>query len=193
MRKHRVMTGLFICIISMGLAFSFGCAKKGTVAVSDEKPAVVEQKPVAPPPVKKSEADLKDKQQLAQSERAKIKEAQAQASPIAGFEFIYFDYDRYTVKPEYRDVLNKLAEWLKANPDYSLRIEGNCDERGTAEYNLALGEKRAKSAMDYIVKLGVAKDKINIISYGKERPVAQGGNEEAWAKNRNAHFVVYKK
>lgn len=190
MRKHRVMTGLFILIISMGLALSFGCAKKGAVAVSDEKPATPQAAAPPPPPPPKAP---EQPQQLAQAERTKIKEAAAEASPIAGFDYIYFDYDKFNVKPESRETLKKVADWLKGNDDYSLRIEGNCDERGTAEYNLALGEKRAKSAMDYLVKLGIAKDKINLISYGKERPVDPGHDEAAWAKNRNAHFVVYKK
>lgn len=96
------------------------------------------------------------------------------------------------MKSEFRGTLNKVADWLKKNEGYSLRIEGNCDERGTAEYNLALGEKRANSAKDYMVKLGIDKGKINTISYGKEKPVDPGHNDEAWAKNRNAHFVVYK-
>ena len=188
MRNYRVITVFLVFLISVSLAFSVGCAKKGTVAV-DEKPAVAEQKPVAPPPPK---AEVKEKQQLAQADRAAIKEAAEGVSPIAGFDYIYYDYDKYTVKPEYRDTLNKLADWLKSKPEYSLRIEGNCDERGTAEYNLALGEKRANSAKDYLVKLGLSADKINTISYGKEKPVDPGHNEQAWAKNRNAHFVVYK-
>lgn len=188
MRNYRVIAGLFILFISIALVFSVGCAKKGAVAVSEEKPAA---KAEAPPPQKAAEEE-KPKQQLAQAERAQIKEAEASVSPIAGFDYIYFDFDKYNVKSEYRDTLKKVADWVKNNADYKLRIEGNCDERGTAEYNLALGEKRANSAKDYLVKLGIAKAKINIISYGKEKPVDSGHTEEAWAKNRNAHFVVYK-
>lgn len=189
MRNYRVITGLFILFVSIALVFSIGCAKKGAVAVSEEKPAA---KAEAPAPQKAADDSAKQKQQLAQAERTKIKEAEAAVSPIAGFDFIYFDYDKYNVKPEFRATLDKVAAWLKKNGSYSLRIEGNCDERGTAEYNLALGEKRAKSAMDYLVKLGIDKGKINIISYGKEKPIDPGHSEEAWSKNRNDHFVVYK-
>lgn len=185
-----MITGLFILFISIALAFSIGCAKKGAVAVSEEKPAAAKTETKAPQ--KAAEDTGKQKQQLAQVERTKIKEAEAAVSPIAGFDFIYFDYDKFNVKPEYRGTVNKVADWLKKNSDYKLRVEGNCDERGTAEYNLALGEKRANSAKDYLVKLGIDKGKINTISYGKEKPVDPGHNEEAWAKNRNAHFVVYK-
>jgi len=112
MRNYRVITVFLVFLISVSLAFSVGCAKKGTVAV-DEKPAVAEQKPVAPPPPK---AEVKEKQQLAQADRAAIKEAAEGVSPIAGFDYIYYDYDKYTVKPEYRGTLNKLADWLKAKP-----------------------------------------------------------------------------
>jgi len=193
MMNYRVITGLFILFISITLAFSIGCAKKGAVAVSEEKPAAAKTEAAAQQQQQKAAEDTaKQKQQLAQTERAKIKEAEAAVSPIAGFDFIYFDYDKFNVKPEYRGTLNKVADWLKKNPDYKVRIEGNCDERGTAEYNLALGEKRANSAKDYLAKLGIDKAKINTISYGKEKPVDPGHNEEAWAKNRNAHFVVYK-
>lgn len=193
MRNYRVITGLFILFISITLAFSIGCAKKGTVAVSEEKPAAAKTEAAAQEQQQKAAEDTaKQKQQLAQSERAKIKEAEAAVSPITGFDYIYFDYDKFNVKPEFRDTLNKVADWLKKNDNYRLRIEGNCDERGTSEYNLALGERRANSAKDYLVKLGIDNGKLNTISYGKERPVDPGHNEEAWAKNRNAHFVVYK-
>ncbi len=193
MRNYRVITGLFILFISITLAFSIGCAKKGAVAVSEEKPAAAKTEAAGQAQQQKAAEDTaRQKQQLAQAERTKIKEAEAAVSPIAGFDYIYFDYDKFNVKPEFRGTLNKIADWLKKNDGYNVRIEGNCDERGTAEYNLALGEKRANSAKDYLVKLGIDKNKINTISYGKEKPVDPGHNEEAWAKNRNDHFVVYK-
>ncbi len=79
---------------------------------------------------------------------------------------------------------------MKEKSDVRIQIEGHCDERGTVEYNLALGEKRARSAMDYLVSIGIPRDRISIISYGKERPAAFGSNEDAWAKNRRAEFVT---
>jgi len=81
---------------------------------------------------------------------------------------------------------------MMENPNFDILIEGHCDERGTEEYNLALGEKRALAARDYIVGFGIAKDRISVISYGEERPADPRHNEEAWAKNRRAHFVVAK-
>jgi len=103
---------------------------------------------------------------------------------------ILFDFDKYTIGPEFREVLKHHAEWLNKNSDYKLTIEGHCDERGTNEYNLALGERRANEAKKFLMSLGVDKSRIKTISYGEEMPVDPGQNEEAWAKNRRAVFVV---
>lgn len=88
--------------------------------------------------------------------------------------------------------LNKIAERLKKNESYTIKIEGNCDERGTTEYNLALGNRRANAAMNYLVNLGIKKERIKTVSYGKEKPLDPGHDEAAWAKNRRDHFVVIK-
>lgn len=108
-------------------------------------------------------------------------------------ESIYFDFDRSFIKPEYRPLLEKKAEFLKEFPEYGLRIEGNCDERGTNEYNLALGDRRADSAKSYLISRGISADRIATISYGEERPLAVGHNEESWAQNRRDDFVLIKK
>jgi Outer membrane protein and related peptidoglycan-associated (lipo)proteins len=92
--------------------------------------------------------------------------------------------------PEARETLKQHADKLTQNKNYNVLIEGHCDERGTTEYNLALGERRAKEAMKYFVELGIDGKRIKTISYGKERPLDPGNNEEAWAKNRRDHFVV---
>jgi peptidoglycan-associated lipoprotein len=105
-------------------------------------------------------------------------------------ERIYFDFDKSVVKPDGQNLLKKKAEWLKANSGAKLLIEGNCDERGTAEYNLALGERRAEAAKKFLVDLGIDAKRISTISYGEERPVDPQHNEAAWSKNRNAGFVV---
>jgi peptidoglycan-associated lipoprotein len=107
-------------------------------------------------------------------------------------ESIYFDFDRSFIRSEYRPVLEKKAKFLKEFPEYNLRIEGNCDERGTNEYNLALGERRADSAKNYLISSGVSPDRIDTISYGEERPLALGHNEESWAQNRRDDFVLIK-
>lgn len=103
---------------------------------------------------------------------------------------IFFEFDKYNLQSEARSVLEKQAAWLKKYPQLSITIEGHADERGTREYNLALGERRANSTKDYLVALGVPASSIRTISYGKERPVALGSNEAAWAQNRRAVTMV---
>lgn len=97
---------------------------------------------------------------------------------------VYFDFDRFDLSPEARAQLDKQAAWLKQYPNITVTVEGNCDERGTREYNLALGERRASSAKNYLVALGVDPNRIQTISYGKERPAVPGSDEAAWAQNR---------
>ncbi|HUG38365.1 MAG TPA: peptidoglycan-associated lipoprotein Pal [Candidatus Limnocylindrales bacterium] len=103
---------------------------------------------------------------------------------------IYFDFDRADIRPADAKILDDNAGWLKQNGNTLVLIEGHCDERGTNEYNLALGERRAKSTMNYLVSQGIQANRITIISYGEERPVCTEKTEACWAKNRHAHFLV---
>jgi peptidoglycan-associated lipoprotein len=103
---------------------------------------------------------------------------------------IFFDFDKYNIRPGDVRVLDANAAWLKENQNQLVLIEGHCDERGTSEYNLALGERRAKAAMGYLVSQGVQANRITIISYGEERPSCTEHNDVCWAKNRRAHFLV---
>jgi peptidoglycan-associated lipoprotein len=103
---------------------------------------------------------------------------------------VFFDFDKYDIRPGDAKTLDANATWLKSNPNHLLLIEGHCDERGTNEYNLALGERRAKSTMNYLVSQGVQANRITIISYGEERPQCTEHTESCWAKNRRAHFLV---
>lgn len=105
-------------------------------------------------------------------------------------EDIYFEYDSAALMPSAQELLRKKAAWLQQNPGAKITIEGHCDERGTNEYNLALGEARAQSAMNYLVDLGVSESRLNTISFGEERPLDPRAIEDAWAKNRRAHFIV---
>ncbi len=117
------------------------------------------------------------------------------AAPVAAaprLANIYFDFDRYNIRSGDADILKRNSEWLKANPNSRVRIEGNCDERGTVEYNLALGQKRADSAKNYLVNLGVDGRMLDTVSYGKERPVCTEHNEACWARNRTDAFVPLK-
>lgn len=103
---------------------------------------------------------------------------------------IFYGYDRFDLTPEARAVLERQAAWLRQYPNVSVLVAGNCDERGTREYNLALGARRAAAARDYLVSLGVAANRVETVSYGKERPLDPRANEEAWSVNRNAHTQI---
>ena len=109
---------------------------------------------------------------------------------IADLKDIHFDFDRYDIRPGDATVLDDNARWMKANATHLILIEGHADERGTNEYNLALGERRAKATMNYLVAQGIQASRITIISYGEERPLCAEKNEACWAKNRRAHFLV---
>jgi len=103
---------------------------------------------------------------------------------------IYFDFDDYKLKFEARETLKADADWLSKNPSVNVQVEGHCDERGTSEYNLALGAKRAQAAKDYLATLGIAPTRLTTISYGSEVPVCREHNEECWQKNRRDRFVA---
>lgn len=105
-------------------------------------------------------------------------------------EDVTFDYDQATLSDEARAVLERHALWLQNHRAAKVSVEGHCDERGTVDYNLALGDKRARAARDYLVSLGVAADRLGTVSYGKERPLVTGSGEQSFARNRRAHFVV---
>jgi peptidoglycan-associated lipoprotein len=103
---------------------------------------------------------------------------------------VFFDFDKSDIKPEGRAVLQRQADWLKKYPNVTVTVEGHCDDRGTREYNLALGERRATAVKKVLVALGVPANRVSTISYGKERPAVPGDNEQAWAQNRRGVTVV---
>lgn len=188
-------------VIAMLLCFSFfmvaGCAKKSVVK---EEAAAKEQAGVAQ---KEGEAAVKEKavalpvekeKAVAEAAPAVTEEAAREKAAVAKgevkFENIHFDFDKFNLKPEAREILKRHAEWLAKHGEYNVVVEGHCDERGTNEYNLALGARRAGEAMKYFVELGVDAKRIKTISYGEEKPLDPGHNDEAWAKNRRDQFVV---
>jgi peptidoglycan-associated lipoprotein len=199
MKRSLAILGIIGLIVCLSFMVMTGCAKKSAVkeqAVSAEEKAAADR--TAEQAKAKAEADAKAR---AAEQRAK-EEAEAKVAPQAEaaavkeemtFKDVLFDFDKFSLKPESRDTLKQLAEWLTNNRNNNVLVEGNCDERGTTEYNLALGERRAKEAMKYLVELGIDGKRIKTISYGKERPLDQGHDEEAWAKNRRDHFVVTSK
>ncbi|WP_297227986.1 peptidoglycan-associated lipoprotein Pal [uncultured Desulfovibrio sp.] len=103
---------------------------------------------------------------------------------------VLFAFDKFDIKPEYKEMLKAKADLMKQFPSVRVRIEGNCDERGTQEYNLALGERRARAAYEYLVMLGVSPSQLEMISYGKENPAVQGTGEAVWSQNRRDDFTV---
>lgn len=170
-----VIRYISILLLAGLLALPLACSKKQTVKPPTREP-VVEQEVKEEVPVVEEEP-LEEEPVVTKREM-----------PI--LEDVFFDFDKYDLKEEARDALSKNAEELKNNPSVQIIVEGHCDERGTEDYNLALGEKRAKAARDFLVRLGVASGRITIISYGESRPFDPRHNEEAWAKNRRAHFVI---
>jgi len=157
------------------LLFTVGCQKKAVTQAKAPAPAPAAAPAPAPAPT---------------PGKAPAPAAPPAASAMIMQEDIYYDFDKSTLRPAAQDDLMKKAAWLRANPNAAVTIEGHCDERGTNEYNLALGDRRADSAKSYLVDLGIAASRLTTVSYGEERPVCSQQNEECWSKNRRAHFVV---
>jgi peptidoglycan-associated lipoprotein len=190
MKRQKILMTLFLVAIICAFVLPAGCAKK---AVMKEEPAVEKEAAVekqAPAQAAES-APAKAPEEKKVDEAAMVAAAAAQADKEASeFVDIHFAFDRFDLRPDAREVLDMHAKWLKAHPEFTVRIEGNCDERGTVEYNMALGQRRAANAMKYLIDLGIGKNRLSTISYGKERPLDPGHSEEAWAKNRRDHFSV---
>ncbi|MBN1886176.1 MAG: peptidoglycan-associated lipoprotein Pal [Candidatus Krumholzibacteriota bacterium] len=150
------------------------CAKKDVAP----PPTDLEEQEVAPPPPPPLE---------------KVEEEPAEEiveeEPIE-LEDVFFEFDKYAIQDKYKQVLARNAEILLAHDDIALLVEGHCDERGTNEYNISLGEKRAKAVMDFLATYGVPASRLSMVSYGEEKPFAYGHDEAAWAKNRRAHMVL---
>jgi peptidoglycan-associated lipoprotein len=166
-----------MAVLAMVLMLGAGCAKKQVESQPQVQPAAAE----------KSDSGMKGEDAEA---LAKKKAMQAAMDTITN-ERIYFDFDKFELKAESKAVLAKKAELLKKYPAFKVLIEGHCDERGTEEYNLALGEKRAKVAMEFLVIQGVDVARLKIVSYGEERGVCTEKTESCWSKNRRDEFKVF--
>ncbi len=211
MRKN-VWVILALLLVIPGLLFTVSCAKKtvksdATAAVDtakQEEALKARQAAIkAAEEAKKEELARKAAEEAARKRAAEEAALAAQKakedaekrkilSTIQLFESedIYFEYDKATLLPAARELLKKKAQWLRANAEAIILIEGHCDDRGTNEYNLALGERRARNTKTYLTDLGISSSRLTTISYGEERPVDPGQTEEAWAKNRRAHFEI---
>ncbi len=190
MRKR--MAG-FLVVLCCGALLAGGCAKKEVVK-GDESISPPPGKAAVTEPARPEPMDVAVKSQQVQEAAAGTEapaKTPAEAAAEAALGKIYFDFDSYVLSQTARDTLAMNAEYLlKKNPAVKIQIEGNCDERGSDEYNLALGEKRAKSALNYLITLGVPAARLSFISYGKEKPADPGHDDAAWAKNRRDEFVV---
>jgi peptidoglycan-associated lipoprotein len=175
-----------LSLLALLLAVS-ACAPKKTVAPSAEnKPAVQNPQPAEEETVPVESAMEQAKIQPETSARGmNFVEATNMDLPD-----VYFEFDKYNLTEETKGVLAKSVAVLKNNPKLIIQVQGNCDERGTVEYNLALGQKRATAVRNYLVIAGIDSARVFTISYGKEKPLDPGHDETAWAKNRRAHFVV---
>lgn len=174
---------LLLMVFCIALCVSFACKKKAPVEpVAPPPPVVQEKEEVVQPPV--PEKEITEEELFAQKELEEVTKELKDA---------FFDFDKYNIREDQILNLEHNAAYFKKWKSVRVLIEGHCDERGTNEYNMALGHRRASAAKDYLVSLGVEESRIEIISYGEERPFALGHNEDAWWQNRRAHFVAIAK
>jgi len=192
----RFVTLMAIFILT---AFITGCPKKPTIIKEEAKAPAVEaekvenEERVRKEAEEKAKAETEERARREAEERARLEaEARAREEERKAFRFedVHFDFDRYEIKERYREVLKDTADWLLKNRDARIVVEGHCDESGSNEYNLALGERRAHSVKQYLATLGVSASRIETISYGEEKPVCAESNEECWWRKRRASFVL---
>jgi peptidoglycan-associated lipoprotein len=190
---------LALFLILPGLLFTVSCAKQ-TVQTEEEAMAAPEET------VTQAQQEMGQQEEMASKEQAEMEEERAmEAEKLAQQEAerqamlarqqfesenIYFEFDSSALLTAAQETLKRKAEYLRENPNVTVTIEGHCDERGTDEYNLALGDRRANSAKSFLVDLGISPRRLTTISFGEERPLDPRHNEEAWAKNRRCEFVI---
>lgn len=182
------MKKFFVLVLALGFIFA-GCAQK-TAVQSDQPEGRV--KAEAGKEEKKEELTAKStpKKEYEKFEVVPVKEVREGGAVRFIFQNIHFDFDKYNIRDDARPILHGISDWLLKSNSSKLLIEGHCDDRGTNEYNLALGERRAKSTKDYLVSLGTIKSRLDIISYGEEKPLCKEENENCWQKNRRSQFVA---
>jgi peptidoglycan-associated lipoprotein len=183
-----------LAVVTLGALVASGCAKKDMV--KQDEPIATPAAAKAAPTAKPQQVEQKNALQNAAPSAADLqkqaaKQAAAQAEQLKkGLQTVYFGFDSSKLSDDARNGLVKDADVIKKLGKAKIRVEGNCDERGSDDYNLALGEKRAKEAVQYLANLGVPADRLTSVSYGKEKPAAAGHDEASWAKNRRDDFVV---
>jgi len=175
-----------ICLLVV--AFAVSCKPKAKQAPPPPPPQVQEQ-----PKVEKVEPATTVKKPELSEEELFMTRSLDEINKLQPLRMIHFDYDKYFIREDAKPVLEADAAWLRKFKTSKILIEGHCDERGTEDYNLALGEKRAKSTFDYLISLGITADRMKTLSYGKSQPLDMGHDEGAWQKNRRAQFTVIEK
>ena len=201
--KKKLWLCLSLLLVIPGLLIVPSCAKKAVKVdfaqtQEDEAAKLAAEKARQEEIAKQQSLNEKRRQADINRRQADINRRQAEAAKrkiIAARnlfmnENIYFDFDKSDLKPEAQEVLKRKAEWLRNNPGESIIVEGHCDERGTNNYNLALGDRRAQSAQNFLIDLGIAESRLTRISYGEEHPADPRHNSEAWSQNRRDHFVL---
>ena len=196
MRK-KYWLGVVLLFVLPGFLMMTSCAKK-TVKAEPAMKATAEDDAAKKAAEEAAQRAEMEKQKKLEEERLRAEKIQSEAEKQKmegdavrfANENIYFDFDKSILKPESQEILRQKADYMSKYPDVKVIIEGHCDERGTNEYNLALGDRRANSAKVFLVNLGIAEQRLTTISYGEERPADTGRNEAAWAQNRRAQFVI---
>ncbi len=192
---RRVLWMIFaLCFVMSGMLFTVSCAKK-TIS-SDTSLTQSEEDRLAAERARQEELArqraLEEQRLLEERQRAAALQGQGAMTERERFvnEDVHFDFDSSVLSAEAQQILLDKAQWLRRNSDASVTIEGHCDERGTNEYNLALGDRRANSVRAYLTDLGISASRMDTVSYGEERPLDSGHDEAAWARNRRAHFEI---
>ena len=192
MKRYGILLAVFMAFV-LAITLTSGCStpKKATkedVTKSGAKPGLSDEE-LAKQRAEQEARERALREQAIRDQEARDRAAAAGASSQKDLSRIYFDFDRAELSSEAREILGNVAAQLKASPKKALTIEGNCDDRGTNEYNLALGQQRADAAARYLQNLGIDRKRVKTISYGEERPVCSEATEACWHKNRNATFV----
>lgn len=196
---------LLVTLITMLSYFLIGCPKKHVEepVTTTTTPAVEPYKPPPPPPkppetitpdeTNKDDGKVKDEKMTPPPVEPPV-ETPPEPTAVEKLETIYFDYDKSNIRTDAQETLSHNASWLKKdeNVDAKILIEGHCDERGTDEYNMALGDRRANSSKKFFVNMGIKENRIDTISYGESRPAVEGHDEDAWKWNRRSEFVITK-
>jgi len=188
-KGSRVLSVLTLIIIAVSFMLVTGCQQRAATRPEETSAPSAKEQPES--------TQQKGPEKITEQKPGTVTSEDMPAGYAEGkegmFEDVLFDFDKYDVKESYKTEMQSVAAWMTKNSSATLSIEGHCDDRGTNEYNLALGDRRAKAVKDFLISLGVPSSRIETISYGEEKQICTEQTEECWAKNRRAHFVILMK